>query len=485
MNTSFTYTANGIYTITLFVSQTVPTCTQNAVAQTVTISNSTGPCSVNANFNFTQSLNGLVNFNNTSTGTISGVNYSWSFGDNSAISTVVSPVHTYSANGTYVATLTANNNMTPTCVSSKTLPIVVNSYCTVLAGFTYTLFTDSVKFTNTSVPSFSVTYLWNFGNGNTSTVKNPTATYTAGGIYTISLLVSSPSQSCSNTAIQNITVTVNSCNLKAVFTHTVGSSGIVAFTNRSTGANSLTSYTWNFGDGFTSTNVNPGHTYANAGTHYLLLKAVNSATCTDTVYQAINITGIGCTANSNFSLLPTSTPQYSNVIPSYPYNVTSAVWNWGDNSSSNGMYVSHQYSVAGNYNICLTVTASCGNTSSTCASYSITKPAMGIVNVNVVKPATVLEITGLNDIEENNAEIRLMPNPNDGLFTLRIKGTNTAYLNIRIYNMLGQNVFKEVCEAANGIQEKQMELRGEPAGIYFVEFSAGNKTCVSKIVINK
>jgi PKD repeat protein len=485
MNTSFTYTANGIYTITLFVSQTAPTCTFNAISQTVTITNATGSCNINANYSFTQAVNGVVGFNNTSTGTISGVNYSWNFGDNSAISNAVSPVHTYSANGTYIATLTANNNMTPNCVSSKTLPVFVNSYCTVLAGFSYTVKGDTVAFTNTSTPSFSVTYLWNFGNGITSTLKNPTYTYTISGIYTVSLQVSSPTQSCSNTAIQILTITVNTCNLKAAFSHTVGSSGIVAFTNQSTGTNSLTTYLWNFGDGFTSTNVSPSHTYLNGGTHYLLLKAVNTLTCTDTVYQAINITGIGCNANSNFSLVPTSTPQFWNVIPSYPYNVISAVWNWGDNSSSNGMYVSHQYSVAGSYNICLTVTASCGSTSSTCATYSITKPASGIINVNVIQPATVIEITDIKDNEYNPTEIGIMPNPNNGLFMVRVKGLQSSSFSIRVYNMLGQNIFNEVCGAANEIQEKQLDLHGEPAGIYFVEFNSGNKTCINKIVINK
>src|SRR5437868_5350624 len=83
----------------------------------------------------TVTTNYFWNFNNTSTGTTGSTTYSWDFGDSSPLSTATSPGHTYAANGSYIVTLVADNNVSPACISTKTTVVVVNSYCNLNASF--------------------------------------------------------------------------------------------------------------------------------------------------------------------------------------------------------------------------------------------------------------------------------------------------------------------------------------------------------------
>ncbi|MES2680199.1 MAG: FG-GAP-like repeat-containing protein [Bacteroidota bacterium] len=90
----------------------------------VFLNTSTG-CAVNPVFSYTAGANGLVNFTSRSTGTIASTTFSWSFGDGNSASGM-SPSHTYSTNGIYVATLTVTN-YTPPCVLSYTTFVNVNT----------------------------------------------------------------------------------------------------------------------------------------------------------------------------------------------------------------------------------------------------------------------------------------------------------------------------------------------------------------------
>ncbi|MCC6371801.1 MAG: PKD domain-containing protein [Bacteroidia bacterium] len=478
------YTANGIYTINLAVANNSANCVANAV-QTINVNN---VCAISASFTALQGMNGSYLFNNISTGTLGATTYTWNFGDGSPQSFLVSPAHSYTANGLYTVTLSAMN-FSPSCFSTKTLQVQVTTNCSLTSNFTFSLgFNGLVTFSATSTvpnPTATIKHNWNIPPVGNFTIANPVVNYLANGIYTVTLNDTINSLSCFSSITKTLSITnIGACGLGASFTHTLGNSGFTNFTNHSTGTLSSTSYTWDFGDGFTSTSFNPIHTYINAGTHYASLIAVNSATCMDTTFLAINVTGLSCIANSGFSLTPTSTPQYWNALPSYPWNVVNASWSWGDNTSSNSLYTSHQYSTSGNYNICLTVTVSCGATSSTCSTYSVYKTANNVVNINVIKPAGIFEITGIENSITENRDYKIVPNPNNGWFMLTIN-TSAVEFKISVRNLLGQNIYEEVCVASNGMQEKQLDLRESPAGVYFVELSVGGKTHTKKIVISK
>src|ERR1700690_2326896 len=92
-------------------------------------------CTVTAGFLTNQGANGLVNFTNTSTGTVVGTTYNWFYGDGGFSSGIASP-HTYTANGNYSILLIADNNYTTSCIDSLSTVITITNVinpCTLTA----------------------------------------------------------------------------------------------------------------------------------------------------------------------------------------------------------------------------------------------------------------------------------------------------------------------------------------------------------------
>ncbi len=123
-----------------------------------------------------------------------------------------------------------------------------------------------VFFTNTTTGATS--YEWNFGDGSTSFTENPSHTYNASGTYNVVLSATGEG----GTTNQEQRVTVTAPPPRANFSYTA-SGLIVDFNNSSTDA---TSYSWDFGDGTTSTVENPSKTYGRSGRYNVTLTATGS-----------------------------------------------------------------------------------------------------------------------------------------------------------------------------------------------------------------
>ena len=132
---------------------------------------------------------------------------------------------------------------------------------------------ETVQFTDTSSNS-PTTWNWNFGDGGSSTLQNPTYTYTTPGTYNVTL--TSGNSAGNNTITQTNYITVNTPAPVANFTAntTSGTNPLnVQFTD--TSSNSPTSWLWNFGDGGSSTLQNPTYTYNTPGKYTVTLTATN------------------------------------------------------------------------------------------------------------------------------------------------------------------------------------------------------------------
>ncbi len=113
---------------------------------------------------------------------------------------------------------------------------------------------------------------WNFGDSTTSTVQSPTHTYTAYGLYTVALTATNSAGN--NTCTKSNYLTVKPLDADFTFTPPGGAVPLtVNFTDAST--NSPTAWSWNFGDGGTSTAQNPSHVFASAGYYTVTLQATN------------------------------------------------------------------------------------------------------------------------------------------------------------------------------------------------------------------
>ncbi|MBA2613162.1 MAG: PKD domain-containing protein [Bacteroidetes bacterium] len=477
-NASKVYT-NGTYTVTLMIANSSFTFCSSTATQVITVTTNT--CNLISNYSYTTGSLGSINFQSTSTATTPTTTYSWDFGDLTPFGTGAAASHTYQASGWYLAILYAIDG---TCTDSMGYYInVTNVPCNINAGFTYTQSTNGlVNFTSVSTGTNpGTTFYWNFGNSNFGSGASTNHSF-ANGTYTVSLTVTSNSATCSDSTMQVITVTSNTCNISANYTHTVGANGLVNFNNTATGTNSNTVYYWNFGDGFTSTSQSPSHTYGSSGAYNVYFLASQPG-CYDSIIQSINVTGIPCIANSNFSLAPTTATLVWNATPASPWNVVAATWNWGDNTTSNTLYTSHNYSASGTYSVCLSVTVSCGSSASTCVNQFIYKTSsqnMQMITINVVPPS--LTTTGINPVEFENFNYAIYPNPNNGQFELTMDGLGNETVKIKIYNLIGEVVYETETVKDNLV--KKINLDNVSNGVYFVKINSGNKESTKKIIVN-
>jgi gliding motility-associated-like protein len=136
---------------------------------------------------------------NASTVTANG--FLWDFGDGTPTSTAFEPTHTYASMGTYTITLYAQYG-TP-CEDVTTQTITISGTTANFTGADSTCVFDPVTFTNTStaLPPATVTqWNWSFGDGTTSTLPNPTHTWSLPGDYTIQLIATN-SAGCKDTIL--------------------------------------------------------------------------------------------------------------------------------------------------------------------------------------------------------------------------------------------------------------------------------------------
>lgn len=145
-------------------------------------------------------------FDNTTAGTVPATGYAWNFGDGSPIVTTTNPTHTYAMTGTYTVILTATND-SETSVYEADVE-VVTKLVPVTADFTVdevvVMPNTTLQFNNLSTGPNELTYAWSFGDGMTSTVANPTHTYTQVGLYPVTLEVTW--QDVTRSTIQEIVV---------------------------------------------------------------------------------------------------------------------------------------------------------------------------------------------------------------------------------------------------------------------------------------
>ena len=203
-------------------------------------------------------------------------NPTWDFGDGGTGSGPVVQ-HTYTEAGDFVATLTVES---PYGCGTDTYTATVHVVAPGLpiAGFESSspdCLGEVTYFTNTTVVTGPVTYLWAFGDGYTSTLENPTHTYADAGTYTV-ILTATNAQGPDSVSHD---VVILAAPAGADFTWTpitptVGE--LVHFTGTAAGGTPPLTYAWAFGDGGAGNGSVVTHTYSEAGTYTVLLTVTNA-----------------------------------------------------------------------------------------------------------------------------------------------------------------------------------------------------------------
>lgn len=288
-----------------------------------------------------------VAFENLSVG--NNLSYLWYFGDENT-STLENPVYTYAEPGIYGVALFIEDTVTG-CTSEFWYDIEVgNIPCE--AGFDWFYSPAGefeIYFSNTSAGTFTEV-LWDFGDGTTSTEFNPVHTFPAEGEYDVCITISNPEfPECEDVFCQ--LVVVDSIPCAASFTYDV-TDFTVSFTNTSNGGDPL--YFWFFGDGNSSTDPNPVHTYDGPGYYEVCLTVLDIGAGLCYSFQCENIEVGDPVCDAEFGYIQTSLFEVS-FFDQSNYPVENYFWDFGDGNTGTGPNPTHEYEALGTYTVCLTI----------------------------------------------------------------------------------------------------------------------------------
>jgi len=208
----------------------------------------------------------------------------------------------------------------------------------------------TVSFVNNSVGGTD--YMWDFGDGSTSTLDEPTHVYADTGSYTVMLIVN-PGFTCADTAIGIINL-YNT--LTADYDFIAGCSGTpVQFTDASisTEAGDIVSWSWNFDDGGSSTLEDPAHEYADGGTYSVILTVMTDVGCQSTITYDVfvesgpNVSFLAEDVCQNFPV------EFINTTTIATGTITGYLWDFGDGETSTEEEPIHYYDAPGTYTVTL------------------------------------------------------------------------------------------------------------------------------------
>jgi PKD repeat protein len=420
------YTEAGSYTVTLTVTDDRgATNTQSLVIEVSEDSNIAPSAEIVADpISGTAPLQ--VTFDGTESSDVDGtiVSYAWNFGNGQNALGPTPPPVTYNLPGTYTATLTVTDNRGATGVVSQTITVNRPPNQSPTANLTATPTTGSapllVQFSSTGStdPDGAVTgYLWNFGNGTTSTSPNPSATYTTAGTYTVVLTITDNDGA---SAVRSTTIVVNPANQPPVpliqATPLTGPAPLQVSVNGAGSVDpdgSIVSYSWNFGNGQTATGPLAQTTYTSPGTYTLRLTVTDNRNATRSTTVTIVAGATNVRPNAVLTALPTSGPaplavQLSSAGSNDPDgSITSYAWDFGDGRTATGPTATVTYPTAGTYTVRLTVTDNRGGTGTTTEQIVVDPPSTprdrvrlqftGSVNYGFDGPITSGNLTVVTD----------------------------------------------------------------------------------------
>ncbi len=363
--------------------------------------------------------------------------WSWTFGDG-VTSNEQNPQHSYSTAGQYTVTLRASNNA-GSYTLSKNAYITVTSQPPVqpVADFAANIRQGTMPLTVQFIDQSSgpaTSWLWNFGDNGTSSLKSPSHTYTQSGSYSVSLGVSNSVGS--NSVTKQNYIQVDSGNLKPLvnFTANVTSGGkplVVQFSDLS--LQNPTTWLWSFGDGSTSSERNPLHTYATSGIYSVTLSASNSAGSNQLIrYNYINVVDISPpVVDFNVNITSGYYPLSVKFTDLSQKNPTVWSWDFGDNGTSSEQNPVYVYTRSGQFTVRLTATNAGGSGTATKNAYiNVSQQPVPIADFTVNNTAGYAPLTIKFTDKSNNL-------PSSWLWNFGDSGTSTVMNPDYVYTKAG------------------------------------------------
>lgn len=281
-------------------------------------------------------------------------------------------------------------------------------------------------------------WMWDFGDGNTSTAQNPEHAYVTAGFYTVCLIASNFFGS--DTTCQQVEVIFPPT---AGFSYVEETVGKFIFTDES--LNNPETWFWDFGDGFTSMEQNPTHSYLMVGTLTVCL-TVGNPVGSDQYCEDVEVV-LSPEASFNFIEVDGGTFEFIDLSSNNP---TSWEWDFGDGGTSMEQNPVYSYMENGVYTVCLKAANSAGSNTS-------------CKEVEAV-------VTSTDPLSVNRSMV-VQPNPAVTRVEVNLSGYRLAGKKVRVLNLLGQQMFQ--AEAQNTL-EIDIASWGKGIYVYLLEDEDGS-----------
>lgn len=358
LNPTHVYNADGTYNVTLIA------LSNNGCADTTTgaaVVYQQPSASFTAN---TVCFGDTTFFNNTST-TGAGISYLWDFGDGN-FSGDQNPAYAYGSAGTFHVTLDVTTS--DGCVAQAQGAVMVNAVPS--ASFTSpadACFGNAMQFTNTSfVSAGNMNFVWDFGDGNGSSLDNPLHMYSSPGTYTVTLIASSGS-GCADTASSTVAVLQQPDANYQILTGCFGSD--VFIIDLSVGYDSGAYYQVDlFNDGiYDNGPYAAGDTAAITvgftGDVPVRIRLTNFSGCVDSVVEVMSVKAFPAAGFTATDACFGNVVSFSNTTTSADPNLLGSVayqWNFGEGSFSTDINPTHLYDSSAIYTVTLIAVSSSG-----------------------------------------------------------------------------------------------------------------------------
>jgi PKD repeat protein len=471
-NPVITYSENGIYPVSLTVIDSNQTCLDIAFKE---IQVGSVDCSADFEY-YIDSLNTTAFFRNRNIGKTTEV--LWIFGDGS-YSTDLNPKHKFPAPGYYLVSLNTYDLETNCMDYYEEVLLIASAGMDCKSDFIFQPSSDglTVRFKEKSLGNIQ-SGVWNFGDGTKSNDRDPIHSYEKSGYYLTCLTVQN------NFGIRNMkckwvpAISENEIDCRTNFFFTVDSANLkVRFSDNSLG--DPDTWLWDFGDGNTSTDPNPVHTYSEKGYYRVKLKTSNSISgCKSKEVKLINVAEVyDLKASFDYEAV-----ENTKKVSGYPVDFVGASsgdgasyeWDFGDDQlkaftvmESSTRIVTHYYENIGFYNACLRVSDPNTGQQDVYCQNVFAGPGVGIVDFNI-----------------ESHSMSVYPNPANDYTYIKYKLPKDEFIEIAIFDELGRRMETIVrTQKAEGKHEILLDVSKYQAGIYHIKMITNSLTKSSPMVI--
>lgn len=344
----------------------------------------------------------------------------------------------------------------------------------------------------------AVSYVWDFGDGSTSTEANPTHTYAQDGMYTVLLIVTT-ANGCEAHVCDVIctfgggVIDTFYYQCQAMFgvawqydsmpANPAGSSLTLTFLDFSFGA--VQSWSWDFGDNTTSSEQNPTHTYAQSGLYTVTLHIETLDGCESEISMEVYVGDFNPWPEYDCQALYIPVPDSSGNgfffidLSLSPAPVQSWSWNFGDGTTSNEQNPYHSYAQPGVYTVTLSIAADSCN-SSISFELDTNNPFNRFGgNGGVLGQATGAVSTQQADVFR---AARLFPNPATSQIHLMFDSREAGDYELRLTDLSGRTLSRQQRRADAGSNLVPVSLADLNAGVYFLQLHSARDVKTLKLV---